>query len=191
MKHEGNKIHVFSSEVIPKKVYFGPVPNAQQVALLQSENFKYIVNVMSFNEKQKYVYPIPPSSVMQVLYFPIPDQRVPFHVHHFLRWIEYLGKVLVHMKPDEKMYIHCRGGHGRSGLVAGCLFYWYSRIYQCSYITGEECINHMTIAHCRRQGLNPKYLGQKCPVAKCQQQFIKSLERMETVWKVNSKILKI
>jgi hypothetical protein len=177
---EKDNLYDFASVVLPNRIYFGPVPNQTQLELLHHENFKYIINVMSIKEKVRFGYTISPEKLnMQLMGFPISDQRIPLHTPHFLKWIEYLGHIMIHMKPNEKMYIHCRGGHGRSALVAGCLFYWYCKIYRSQPLTGEDCIRHMTFAHCQRKLLNPKYLHQKCPVAKCQQQFIKSLENFK------------
>ena len=173
----------FASVVLPDRVYFGCMPNQQQLELLKEQKFKYIINVMSDAEKNRFTYPLSPSTLsMHLLVFPLPDQRVPLHAQHFLRWIAYLGNIVVKMNTHEKMYIHCRGGHGRSGLVAGCLLYWYWKIHCSKALTGEECIQKLTTAHCQRKILNPKYLVQNCPVAKCQQQFLKSLEKFEKLW---------
>lgn len=50
--------------------------------------------------------------------FPIPDGKVPLKIEEVDNLIETL---LILYKQNNNMLIHCRGGHGRSGLVSACL----------------------------------------------------------------------
>ncbi len=49
------------------------------------------------------------------------DQRVPDNIIEFVKFINKLVNIISGLTNCEKLYIHCKGGHGRSGLIAATL----------------------------------------------------------------------
>lgn len=62
-----------------------------------------------------------------------------------------LSSFIDNLNSDEKIYIHCRGGHGRSGLVVASLL-----IYRNKF-TIEEGIQLTNVYHRQRNGLSEKW----------------------------------
>jgi protein-tyrosine phosphatase len=57
---------------------------------------------------------------MESLYFSIPDLGIP-PGDEFLEYMEFLRTVMDRLDAGKNVIIHCRGGLGRSGMVAACL----------------------------------------------------------------------
>ena len=161
----------FSSVLLQGKLYFGPVPTQSQLRIMQSHRITCLVNCMTVNESHRFPYEVPPESLgMNVYRFSIRDQTAPWNTTYFFRFLLMMIDQL-QQKPDLRIYIHCRGGHGRSALVAGCLYLLMTNLR----IRGDACIDKLTQAHHHRKNLNPKYLTQKCPVAGCQRKYLENI----------------
>jgi len=92
--------------VVPNRIYFGPIPNEHMKEQLKEKNFNLIVNV---TENEIDYGPL------KSLYFPIKDNSIPDNNYEYCKFIIQLKKEYEDKKT--KMYIHCRGGHGRSSMV--------------------------------------------------------------------------
>jgi protein-tyrosine phosphatase len=57
---------------------------------------------------------------MEWLWYPIEDLEAP-PGEEFLEVMEFLGKVLSRLEEGRVVAAHCRGGLGRSGMIAACL----------------------------------------------------------------------
>lgn len=174
----------FLSEVLPGELYFGGMPTAQQLSLLEKDNIRWIINVMSEEEKQRYPYPKSfVEKSMKLWEYPIFDQNIPCQPLSFLEWIYNIVHYWSSFPQRPKIYIHCRGGHGRSALATGCFLFFYHQlqtygIYNKLHLksmTMMDIIHVITKAHQRRQELNPKYFDRLCPVARCQRIFLHEL----------------
>jgi len=158
----------FASTLVPGKLYFGGMPSKRQLRILQEQGVHTLVNVMTEEERRRFPYETCPLSLqMNVLYFPIVDQNIPQNAREFTRWIHRLSEHF-DATSSRVIYIHCRGGHGRSALVSGCLL-----LYASLFHNAQDCIRFLTQSHRSRKILNPKYLHQPCPVAHCQRMFLK------------------
>ena len=62
------------------------------------------------------------------------------------------------------MYIHCKGGHGRSGVVAGYLYGITNNLSYC------EVLEELKKAHNRRKIVNTKCRRLGCPQTRCQKE---------------------
>lgn len=58
------------------------------------------------------------ASKVTFLHFPLPDQTCP--KDHKL-FVNQLGTVCSALSQGKKIYVHCAGGHGRTGVFVGCL----------------------------------------------------------------------
>ena len=105
------------------------------------------------------------SHPFQYLNYPIPDNECPsdiFHFKSFLRHIIQIGFISAH----PKIYIHCRGGHGRSGLLVAGLLCYLTNIHP------HQAIQKITKAHRERKLLRHHWKSVECPKNKNQRQFI-------------------
>eukprot|EP01120_Amphizonella_sp_Union-15-10_P017702 TRINITY_DN9915_c0_g1_i1.p1 TRINITY_DN9915_c0_g1~~TRINITY_DN9915_c0_g1_i1.p1 ORF type:complete len:225 (+),score=40.88 TRINITY_DN9915_c0_g1_i1:52-675(+) len=62
---------------------------------------------------------------IKILYFPIPDS----HVAPEEETVQFIEKLVELLKSGENLYIHCWGGHGRTGTIIACLL---GRLYDLS-----------------------------------------------------------
>jgi hypothetical protein len=65
-----------------------------------------------------FIEPSGQAGYTAIINYPIEDQKVPVDDRSFLKFI----LLLKHMvEREDRLYVHCMGGHGRSGLVCACL----------------------------------------------------------------------
>jgi ribA/ribD-fused uncharacterized protein len=141
---------------------FGSYPSQNDINDLEKLGFRLFLNLTSKDEnlpeyKTNYLY----------LHFPIKDRTIPEDNFKFTKLILYLEEFL--KNQNGKMYIHCRGGHGRSAMIAGCLL---SKIEKIDFY---QVIEKISKSHQSRKNLNPKYKYQMCPNSRSQRYFIKTM----------------
>ena len=111
-------IYDWTSCLEKDKLYFGPFPNQIMIDKLLEEKFDIIVNLTMEDENiysdsfQEDIYKIPKNKYIA---YPIKDNNIPEYPMSYCSFICTLNKLY---KENKKMYIHCRGGHGRSGMVS-------------------------------------------------------------------------
>lgn len=106
-----------STYFIKNKALFGPYPSPEDVKYLESIGVLYFIDLTEMNKLPPYEI----SSKSKFIKFPIPDMKVPTDYIQFSSFIVYLDDILKHLKGNQKIYVHCRGGNGRSGVVVACL----------------------------------------------------------------------
>jgi protein-tyrosine phosphatase len=106
-----------SSYFIKEKALFGGYPSQENVDFFESINVKYFVDLTSTGEK----HIIPYKTNYEYLNYPILDGCSPKDWDNFAQFIYTLSKIIANLGIDEKIYIHCKGGHGRAGVVVACL----------------------------------------------------------------------
>lgn len=136
--------------------YFGPYPD-QSTLISLGEN-AYIVDLTSPSDNlSPYFF-----SGKTILY-PIRDGGTPTDLREFLRLVYQVAELL---ERGIVVYIHCRGGHGRSGMVAACVL-----CVLCNY-TPVEAIDSTTRAHQQRKNLKNKWKKMACPHPRNQREWI-------------------
>lgn len=134
-----------SSEFIPGAL-FGPYPTQKEVHELERENVGVFVNLTHTAEKGVEEY----STTRRVIRFPIRDGGIPSNRKAFTELIVYLSD-LMDKKPSEKLYVHCKGGHGRAVLVAAVLFAFREK-KSCA-----ETLEHINKAHRERPSIKERW----------------------------------
>jgi protein tyrosine phosphatase len=125
------------------------------------------VNLTSYNEITS-LYNYGPSVLTTVrnpifIYHQMDDGTSPSNSSDIISY-KALIKHLHHLvEQNYKIYIHCRGGHGRSGIVAACL------LIHMGY-SNEEALEMVSAAHKTRAYI-PDY---PCPQTPEQVQFVKN-----------------
>lgn len=153
---------------------FGGYPNLHEMQELQDSGVKYIIDLTTPHEKRRLdVYQ---AKDYQMIYanFPIEDNFVPQDMNAFHEFIVWLSFTLDSLRFNEKMYIHCKGGHGRSGMVVACLLCFHYRH------TSSEAIAETTEAHRLRPELAMKWKTHMCPSNSIQRLFVHRIFQMSS-----------
>jgi protein-tyrosine phosphatase len=152
-------------------IMFGwyPTPNndgmlSNSIHALLSTGRNTFVNLVSMEERSSlFDYT---SIVMRhvsnpiFIYYEIPDQRLPSDLNSYRELIQHLHTLV---NEGRRIYIHCRGGHGRSGIVAACL------LIHMGY-SSEEALVLVSNAHKTREYI-PDY---PCPQTADQVEFVRN-----------------
>lgn len=138
-----------SSFFIENKALFGSYPNQDKVNILENEGVRWFVNLTNNNEHNTNVYHV--SNKSHIIVFDICDRKPPNNMLFYSIFINNLIKIINSLCDGEKMYIHCRGGHGRSGMVVATILkiYFNMSIY--------EAIEKTNIYHRMRNGLSERW----------------------------------
>lgn len=99
----------------PGKVFFGSYPDMEDLLVLKKENIQIIWNLMMelpsvlMREKQFYT---------NVLHSPIKDFNAPKSGSNFVYNLE---QICLKLEAGHNVFIHCLGGHGRTGMALAAL----------------------------------------------------------------------
>ena len=146
------------------KCLFGPYPNSQQVEELEKLGVKYFIDLTNPHEKiNRYK--------CNVLYlsYPIRDNSIPEDIDYWKKFLEQIISIIRSLDNGEKLYIHCKGGHGRSGMLVACL------LCILDGIGGSSSITKTTNYHKMRPTLGVKWIDKECPNIKSQQDLVKKI----------------
>ena len=143
----------------------GPLSNNVKDILKTGRNV--FVNLTSIKERSELYNYIP--DVLNVveapifINYPIKDVGLPLDIDSYIKLIDLLHLLVVR---GDKLYIHCRGGHGRSGIVAACL------LIHMGY-SNQEALDLVSKAHKTRSYI-PDY---PCPQTEEQAQFVRQYKK--------------
>ena len=119
----------YCSKIIENIAYFGPAPNQRIADSLLKEGITVFVDLTTTDDLiEPYIAP-------RRINYPVQDNKIPENLNDFTDFIHKLVKLI---DQGEKIYVHCRAGHGRSGMVAACLLCEinkYSPIYAIKLVT--------------------------------------------------------
>jgi ribA/ribD-fused uncharacterized protein len=99
---------------------FGGFPTQESVEELESNGVRCFVNLTYDTEKRITPY----KTKYKYIHYPIIDSKVPVNLVGFAQFIIKVSRIIKKFITEErrkKVYIGCKGGHGRSGLVVACL----------------------------------------------------------------------
>jgi hypothetical protein len=153
-----NNISCFYSSLSKGYGYFGPYPNQLEANILVKSGISLFVD-LTLPHEDTSSYRIDCRKIS----FPIPDRGTPPLSSAFYKLIALIKE---HIRYKQKVYIHCRGGHGRSGMVAACVLAYIIQIRP------EEAIKQITTSHQQRPTLRQFWKDKPCPNSFHQRQFI-------------------
>jgi protein tyrosine phosphatase len=151
-----------SSYFIKDKALFGSFPTKDAVAELEKEGVRYFIDLTFPDENNitpyftKYMY----------ISFPIKDRYYPENKSEFTEFILKIAHIIVNLNGDEKIYIHCKGGHGRSGIVVSIL------LYHLFNLTPENALEHTKKSHNNRLVMRDKWRKIGSPQTYYQKVFV-------------------
>jgi hypothetical protein len=170
-----DNIYDWTSCLIKDRLYFGPFPNQNMIDCLFKENFDFIVNLTMDNEniftdyfndeingidgfsginmkEETQTYKVQKNKYIS---YQIKDNDTPECPQSYCYFIIKLKNLYL---KDKKIYIHCRGGHGRSGMVSVSLLL---SIFPEKNI--KEAIEFVNQSHIDRINLRKKWKNKKTP----------------------------
>jgi protein tyrosine/serine phosphatase len=162
-----------NQEAQEQKALFGGYPTQEQVNLLESIGVKWFVDLTLGNEKRTIPYTVTDKD--KYITYPILDQFAPSDIIGFVKFINKLITIICKLSENEKIYIHCKGGHGRSGLVAATLLCAMDEIYP------ENAIAETTISHNKRYMMKKKWKKIGSPQTRYQCDFLHSLFESQNI----------
>jgi hypothetical protein len=156
------------SYFIENKALFGGFPSQTDIHTLESLGVRVFVNLTIPSELKTVSYK---SNYIDIGY-PIQDKKIPTNIDDFYAFIATLSSILFSLKPDEKMYIHCKGGHGRSGVVVACLL--------CMYygISAEDALCITKKCHQSRKTMRDIWRRIGSPQTKDQKDFVRGFAQL-------------
>ena len=152
----------YNSYFIKKKALFGSYPTQEQVNELEDIGVRVFVNLTFPDEKGI----VPYETKYDAISFPIEDRRIPHHWASYAMFIQHVSKVLEGLKDGELLYLHCKGGHGRAGIVVACLLV---NLFKMPVATALEKTAKF---HNRRSVMNEKWRQIGSPQTYYQKNFV-------------------
>jgi protein-tyrosine phosphatase len=147
----------FVSTVRPY-LWFGSYPSQERINLLENAGTRLFVNLTLPSENL-----VPYSTNYMYMHIPIEDNSVPDSISVFcFQLIEIVRYILA----GASAYIHCRGGHGRSGMVSAIL------LCLIEGLAPKDSISEITYAHKSRPNIREFWKKCQCPHLHNQRKFI-------------------
>ena len=157
----------FCSSFIKNQCYFGCYPNENQFKELLENDFTYFIDLTTPRERNRLAFDysliIPEYENIVYINFSIIDNNIPHSIKSFVNLIDFISTII---EKKKKIYIHCKGGHGRSPMLVASIL---CRLYLfCPYMALDLTKNY----HQSRYDLKEKYKGINCPQLYNQRKFI-------------------
>jgi hypothetical protein len=156
-----------SSFFIDKKAMFGSYPTQDTVDILEEKGVRFFVNLTYEHEKKITPY----STRYNYISFPIPDGGIPTNKKEFIIFIYTMCNIIKNLKGDDSIYIHCKGGHGRSGVVVACIS---AKVFCMS---STMALSYTSNCHYNREIMREKWRQIGSPQTLSQRKFVISMCR--------------
>jgi ribA/ribD-fused uncharacterized protein len=142
---------------------FGSSPTQEFVDYLEDElGIRYFVDLTYDNERNIDAY----TTTYTKIRYPIKDQKIPTNQLEFCKLIYRLCDIV---KSGGKMYLHCKGGHGRSGVVVAAVLGVYHDV------GAEEALAMTYKFHQNRKVMRDRWRMIGSPQTYAQKEFIRQL----------------
>jgi ribA/ribD-fused uncharacterized protein len=151
-----------SSYFIKDVALFGSHPTQDDVIELEKAGVKIFVDLTYPQEKKITSY----NTQYQYIRYPITDRRIPTDRFGFCIFIVDIAQKIKKLPKGDKIYIHCKGGHGRSGVVVSVLL---------CYIFGlnpEVSMEYTNDFHSMRKEMREKWRKLGSPQTYQQKNFV-------------------
>lgn len=155
----------FASCVLENRLYFGGYPHRHEIQQLCQQGFTTIVNLTMKNEEDRipHRYSCQDIENLELIRWSIPDHGVPIQKIKCYLPIIHIAQQLFRGK---KVYIHCKGGHGRSSMIVACLLVY---MFQLS---PEQAIFQTSQSHHARIHMKNKWKHGLFPQNYIQRHFV-------------------
>jgi predicted NAD-dependent protein-ADP-ribosyltransferase YbiA (DUF1768 family) len=151
-----------SSYFVKNKALFGSYPSQEQVNLFETFGVKFFIDLTFTGEKRI----IPYKTNCEYIQYPIQDRRVPTDWKRFAQFIIKIGNIIKNLDDNEWIYLHCKGGHGRSGVVVACLLCYLYKMHP------SDALSKTSRYHSRRKEMREKWRKMGSPQTRSQKYFV-------------------
>jgi protein-tyrosine phosphatase len=148
---------------IENKALFGSYPSQESVYELEKNGVKYFID-LTYGVQEKNIKPY--IAKYNYTNYPIKDHYIPYNWRTFSIFIINISNIIKSLKNNDLIYIHCRGGHDRSGLVVACIVSYMFKI------DPMNVIKYVTNCHNTRKVMSEKRRNVCCPKNFIQKKFI-------------------
>lgn len=151
----------FCSVYKVNSVYFGGYPSEAWFQELIDFGITVFIDLTTPLERKglPFNYDFP-----STIFYPIRDNHIPSQTESFRRLVIKIADMV--RSGREKIYIHCKGGHGRSGLLIASLMCYLDEL------NPYEALDRTTFIHSIRKEMKNKYRDRRCPDNYQQQRFV-------------------
>lgn len=153
------------SAFIPRKAFFGSFPTQEDVEVLEQLGVRWFIDLTMKGEVTAY------TTKYEYLSYPIQDHSVPKNTRTFAQLVLKLCSLIKSSKEGEQFYIHCRGGHGRSGVLVACIL---CHLYK---ISTDEALSLTNSYHSERKVMRDKWRKIGSPQTYTQKRYVKEFFR--------------
>jgi predicted NAD-dependent protein-ADP-ribosyltransferase YbiA (DUF1768 family) len=150
------------SEFIKNKALFGGYPVQEQVDYFETIGVRYFIDLTCTGEKKITPY----TTKYTYINYPIKDRRVPTNWQSFAKFIIKVGEIIKNLQSKNKIYVHCKGGHGRAGIVVACLLCYLYRM------SPSDALTTTTQYHSHREEMREKWRRMGSPQTRSQKHFV-------------------
>lgn len=151
------------SYFIKDRALFGGYPTTEKVKALEDLGVKFFVDLTSEDERlEPYEY----SQTSTYISYPIKDRSIPSNIQSFSKLIIRLSQLIQTLKNNDKMYIHCKGGHGRSGIIVACILCYLFDL------PPDEALARTNVYHSDRKIMREKWRLLGSPQTRVQKRFV-------------------
>ena len=143
---------------------FGSYPTQEFADHLQEMGISYFIDLTEESDKHIIKYHLNDNT--KKINYPIRDKDIPDNIRTFSGFILGLMEII---KTKKKMYVHCRGGHGRSGIVVACLIKLYYDI------DVDKALDLTYECHQKRRVMRDRWRQLGSPQTLAQKKFVKDI----------------
>lgn len=151
-----------SSFFIDDKALFGSFPTQNSVEELEEFGVRHFINLTHDHESKITPY----STKYNYLQYSIHDRVAPTDYISFARFLVKVANIIQNLDEGEYIYIHCKGGHGRSGVVVACL------LVIMFNLSPKEALKRTTDTHFKRKIMRERWRRLGSPQTKIQKSFV-------------------
>ncbi len=142
-------------------LWFGSYPSQERIDILEESGVRLFVNLTHSSEN------LPPYTTNYMyINIPIEDNSIPSNISLFCTQMLEVKRALL---SGSVAYVHCKGGHGRSGMVSAIL------LCLIELLSPRDAINEITLSHRARPNLREFWKKRPCPHLHEQRKFIYNL----------------
>lgn len=152
------------SYFIQEKALFGSFPSREIVESLEEIGIRHFINLTSKNESKI----VPYSTKYNYINYPIADRKIPHNWKTFAQLILRICNIINNLQDNEKIYIHCKGGHGRSGILVACILCYLHKLKP------DEALELTNKFHSNRKCMKDKWRKLGSPQDKRQKDFVRN-----------------
>lgn len=149
------------SYFVKERALFGSFPSQETVNMLEESGVRYFIDLTGNDEGGT----VPYETKHGYIKYPIKDNNIPEDWKEFARLVIHICGILK-KKENEKIYIHCKGGHGRSGVLVACVLCYYHKI------SPKEALHLTSKYHGERVEMREKWRKIGSPQTRLQKEFV-------------------